>query len=647
MLPQGSYVFGEFRLDAKARVLFRAGEIVALYPKAIEVLTCLVESQGGVTTKEELLEKVWPDTFVEEGTLTRSISVLRKALGDSPEGHSYILTVPKRGYRFVASVRLDTGDTAGASRSQLRMAQDWSPVAISPVPHRKWRTALIAGAVLAVFLALAGMYAVSPYRNRPAVSSRIMLAVLPVQNLTGNPDREYISDGLTEEIIAQLGRINPERLGVIARTSAMTYKHSAKPVSQIGSELRVEYVVESSLRESSDHFRITTQLIRVKDQTHLWSQDYDRAMPDLVALQDDLALAVAAGIRVELAASSHQQLLSPRSTNPDAELAYLEGRFYWNQRSVAGLQRAIVHLTQATQLDPSFALAFSGLADAYCSLGVIGDVAPGEVFPKARAAAEKALALDDSLAEAHTSMAYVRFSYDWDWNAAEAEFRRALSLNPNYATAHQWYGQFLRLMGREEESIVEGRKSLDLDPLSLIINVEAGLPYHYLQRYNEALQHFRKALEMEPNFALAHHDIGWVLEAQGKYPEAITELERAVQISDVAALWSSLGHAYGMAGRRQDAMKVLRRLHELSTQHYVAANYPAMVYVGLGQYDMAMDLFEKSYAERNWAMLWFKIAHNLKPLRGTPRFEALLQKMNFPPDSGSSASQKNPAQMQN
>ena len=395
----------------------------------------------------------------------------------------------------------------------------------------------------------------------------------------------------------------------------------------------MEYVVESSLRQSGERLRITIQLVRVKDQTHLWSEDYDRTVQDLVSLQDDFARAIASGIRMELAAASHQPVPSTRSTNPDAYLAYLEGRFYWNQRSVAGLERAIVHLRQATELDPNYALAYSGFADAYCSLGVIGDVAAVEVFPKARVAAEKALELDSSLAEAHTSLAYVKFSYDWDWNAAEAEFQRAIALNPNYATAHQWYGQFLRLMGREEEAIIEGRKSLDLDPLSLIINVEAGLPYHYLQRYDEALQHFRKALELEPNFALAHHDIGWVLEAEGKYAEAIVEFERAVRISDVAALWSALGHAYGMAGRRRDAMKVLQRLEELAEKHYVAPNYSATIYLGLGENDKAMDLYEKSYHERCWGMLWFKIGHNLKPLRGTPRFESLFQKMNFPSEA--------------
>jgi len=242
----------------------------------------------------------------------------------------------------------------------------------------------------------------------------------------------------------------------------------------------------------------------------------------------------------------------------------------------------------------------------------------------------------------------VKFSYDWDWNGAEAEFEKAIALNPNYATAHQWYGQFLRLMGREEEAIVEEQKSLELDPRSLIINVEAGLPYFYLQRYDEALSHFRKALEMEPNFALAHHDIGWVMEAQGKYPEAIREFERAVQISDVAALWSSLGHAYGMAGRRQDAMKVLQRLHEIAKQHYVSPSYEAAVYMGLGEYDRAMDLYEESYAGRNWAMIWTRIGHYMKPLRGTPRFEALLKRMNFPPDAqGQTPRGQPPAQMHN
>src|SRR6202011_951570 len=299
--------------------------------------------------------------------------------------------------------------------------------AAAAAPVRNWRSVLIAVGVLAVLLAAAGWQYWSHFRARPALSPRIRIAVLPVQNLTGDPDREYISDGLTEEIIAQLGRINPERLGVIARTSAMTYKHSAKTVSQIGAELHVEYVIESSLRKSGDRLRITTQLIRVNDQTHLWSQDYERARRDLVTLQDDFANAVASGIRLELAAAAHQPLLSTRSVNPDAYMAYLEGRFYWNQRNVLALERAIVHLRQATQLDPNYALVYSGLADSYCSLGVIGDVAPAEVFPKARIAAAQALALDSSLAEAHTSLAYVKFSYDWDWNGAEAEFKRAIA----------------------------------------------------------------------------------------------------------------------------------------------------------------------------------------------------------------------------
>jgi TolB-like protein/DNA-binding winged helix-turn-helix (wHTH) protein/Tfp pilus assembly protein PilF len=630
MLSASSYTFGKFRLDGRSRVLFCSGELVALYPKAIDVLVFLVEKHGNVATKEELLERVWPGTFVEESTLTRSISVLRKALGDTPEGHSYILTVPKRGYQFVAMVREETADVASSPSSLNKpIPENSRPL----VRVRRWPTALIAGGVLSVLLTAGGWFYWSRFHSRSVLPPRIMIAVLPVQNLTGDADREYVSDGLTEGIIAQLGRINPERLGVIARTSAMTYKHSPKTVSQIGAELHVEYIVESSLRQSGDRLRITTQLIRVNDQTHMWSQDYDRAQRDLVTLQDDFANSVASGIRLELAAAAHQPLLSTRSINPDAYMAYLEGRFYWNQRNVPALERAIVHLRQATQLDPNYALAYSGLADAYCSLGVIGDVAAVDVFPKARIAAEKALALDSSLAEAHTSLAYVKFSYDWDWNGAEAEFKRAIALNPNYATAHQWYGQFLRLMGREEEAIVEGQKSLDLDPMSLIINVEAGLPYHYLQRYDEALRHYRKALEMDPNFALAHHDIGWVLEAQGKYSEAIAEFERAVRISDVAALWSALGHAYGVAGRRQDAIRVLHKLADLRKEHYVSPNYDATVYVGLGDFDKAMDLYEKSYEERCWAMVWFRIGHNLKPLRGTPRFERLLLKMNFPADT--------------
>jgi len=268
-------------------------------------------------------------------------SVLRKALGDTPEGHAYILTVPKRGYRFVAEVREETGDAASISPSLAKPIPENSRPS---TPIRKWQSALIVGGVLGVLLASGGWLYWSRFRQRQVPPTRIMVAVLPVQNLTGNADREYISDGLTEEIIAQLGRINPERLGVIARTSAMTYKHSLKTVSQIGAELHVEYVIESSLRQSGDGLRITTQLIRVNDQTHLWSQDYDRALRYLVTLQDDFANAIAARIRLELSAASHQPLPNAHATNPDAYLAYLEGRFYWNQRSVPALERAIVHL---------------------------------------------------------------------------------------------------------------------------------------------------------------------------------------------------------------------------------------------------------------------------------------------------------------
>jgi TolB-like protein/DNA-binding winged helix-turn-helix (wHTH) protein/Tfp pilus assembly protein PilF len=620
------YAFGEFRLEPKTRVLFRGGEMVPLYPKAIEVLTCLVEHQGGVITKEELMQRVWPDTFVEESTLTRSISALRKALGDTPDGHAFIRTVPKRGYRFVAKVY-----EASAEEAQYQTTQT---VAGNPIPQRlrkvPKRSAWAVLGLMTLLAVIIGYLSWTQWRTKTALPPRIMIAVLPVQNLTGDTDREYISDGITEGLIAQLGRMNPMRLGVIARTSAMTYKHSGKNVSQIGNELHVEYVVESSLRESGRRLRVTAQLIRVKDQTHLWSQDYDRTLPDLVALQDDFARSIAAEIRVQVAAAAHQPLPGGYTANPDAYLAYLEGRFYWNQRSVASLERAIVHFQQAIELDPKFALAYVGLADAYCSLGVIGNVAPGEVFPKARVAADTAQALDDSLAEVHTVSAYVKFSYDWDWNAAETEFRRAIALNPNGATAHQWYAEFIRLMGRQEEAILERQKALDLDPRSLIINTEAGLPYHYLERYDEALRHFRKALELDPNFALAHHDIGWVLEAQRNYPQAIAEFERAVQISDVTALWSSLGHAYGMAGRPQDAQRVLERLRAMAKHQYVAPSYEAMVYLGLGDYDKAMDLYERAYSERNWAMIWLKIGHNFRPLHGHPRYQALVRKMNFP-----------------
>jgi TolB-like protein/DNA-binding winged helix-turn-helix (wHTH) protein/Tfp pilus assembly protein PilF len=609
------YEFGPFRLDGRA--LFCDGRRVALTPKVVEILLALVEADGRIVSKDELIQRVWPDTFVEETSLTSNISVLRKTLSVEGGGRSYVETVPKRGYRFVAPVALI--DDA--------VLREFPPPPGSSHHWRQWAFLLTLAAVLTVAFLFVWK------RSRAGSSTplkTVMVAVLPVQNLSGDPGRDYITDGLTEEIIAQVSRYNPKRLGVIARTSSMTYKGASKTVRQIGSELGVDFVLESSLRAVGDRVRISAQLVRVADQTDVWSSDYDRALRDLVSLQDEVAQAIALHVQVELAAASRAHLAAARPLNPGAYLAYLEGRYYWNKRSPEALERAIVHLQQAIQLDPNYALAHAGLADAYASQCLIADVVPGEVFPKAKAAALRALELDGELAEGHTSLAYVKFWYDWDWAGAEAEFQRALELNPSYATAHQWYAEYLRLMGRQEEAIVENRKALELDPLSLIINMESGLPFYAERRFDEAIPYFRKTLEMDPNFGLAHCVLGWAYEGKSQYPEAVAELETALRLDDSAPVLSGLAHAYASAGRPADAKRVLHQLQERAKKHYVSPFFLATVYVALNENERALDSFDAAYAHHDWVLLWVNVGHALDPLRSQPRFVDLLQRLKLP-----------------
>jgi tetratricopeptide (TPR) repeat protein len=410
----------------------------------------------------------------------------------------------------------------------------------------------------------------------------------------------------------------------------MTYKGTRKTVQQIGGELGVDFVVESSLRTVGERVRISARLVRVADQTDVWSSNYDRAFQDLVLLQDEVAQAIALHVQVELAAASLSRLSATRSLNPDAHLAYLEGRYYWNKRSPEALERAIVHLQQAIQLDSNYALAYAGLADAYASQCLIADVAPAEVFPKAKAAALRALELDGDLAEGHTSLAYVKFWYDWDWVGAEAEFQRALELNPGYATAHQWYAEYLRLMGRQEEAIAENRKALELDPLSLIINMESGLPFYLERRFDEAIRYFRKTLEMDPSFGLAHCVLGWAYEGKSQYSQAIAELETALRLDDSAPVLSGLAHAYASAGRQRDANRVLHQLQERAKIRYVSPFFLAMVYVGLKENARALDSLDAAYAHHDWVLLWVNVGHTLDPLRSQPRFVDLLQRLKFP-----------------
>ncbi len=615
------YEFGPFRLDVTERLLLREGKPVPLTPKAFETLLALVENSGHLLNKEELLKRIWPDTFVEEATLARNIFTLRKALGEEANGQQYVETVPKLGYRFVAPVK--------------ELDREAVPVAASPggaVPRlrrAKW-DAGIAALLVGLGLLLTVFQARQWFRpgSKP-VAGRLMLAVLPFENLTGDPQQEYFSDGLTEEMIAQLSRLNPERLRVIARTSAMQYKGTRKNASQIGSELGVDYILECSFRREGNRVRITTQLVRVSDQTHLWSENYERDVHEILPLESEVTRTIAREIEIKLTPQQEAHLANSRPVEPEARQSYLKGRYFWNKRSEKGYAKAIEYFREALERDPGYAKAYAGLADSYALLSE-GFGPRTETMAKARAAALKALELDDTLAEAHASLAFIRMHYDWDWPAAEKEFKRAIELNAGYGTAHHWYAYCLLAQGKSEEALQEIRRAEESDPLSLIIKTDVAEILYFGRHYDDAIAQARKALEMDPNFALAHRVLGWALVQKAKYPEAIAELQDGLRHQPGRAdLLASLAYANARAGRARDAQRTLAQLKDPNSVGFEVV----AVHVARGEKDAAFALLEKAFEQHRGLTIFLRTAPEYDPLRSDPRFTDLLRRVDLLPQA--------------
>src|SRR5208282_107481 len=574
--------FGAFELDLRSGELRKKGVRIRLQEQPFEVLTVLLQRPGEVVTREELRSAIWPaDTFVDfDNSLNTAINKLREALGDSADSPRFIETLPRRGYRFIAPVN-----------------------GVKPVSASK-----------------------------QLATGKIMLAVLPFDNLSGDREQEYFSDGLTEEMINQLGRLHPERLGVIARTSAMKYKHANKGIDQIGSELGVDYVLEGGVRRAGEHLRITAQLIQVTDQTHLWAESYERDLRDALALQSEVALAIASEINVKLTPQQRTRLANTRPLIPAAYEAYLKGRFYWNKRTADGVKKGIEHFEKAIEKDPSCPLAYVGLADSYGTLGFYAYAAPRDAYPKAKATALRALEIDDELTEAQASLADVKLYYDWDWSGAEKEFNRVVERNPAYATGRLIYGDLLIAMGRFKEGIAETEKAQELDPLSLIINAGVGWCFYFARQYDRAIEQFRKTLEMDQHFVPAHAWLGETYLQQGLFPEGITELRAASEISGGSHLYIALlAHAYGVAGDKAQAQKILDQLKDQSARSYVSSYSIGEVCLALGDRNQAFDWLEKAYEERARALVMLKVEPKVDPLRSDPRFQDLLRRMNFPP----------------
>ncbi|MDQ1390613.1 MAG: hypothetical protein QOF56_4067, partial [Acidobacteriaceae bacterium] len=463
-------------------------------------------------------------------------------------------------------------------------------------------------------------------RPQPAIE-RLMLAVLPFENLTGDPAQDYLSDGLTEEMIAQLGHLDPEHLGVIARTSVMHYKHTTEQVGQIGRELGVQYVLEGSLRRESDRVRITAQLVQIKDQSHMWSRQYDRELKSLLALQGEIAQEAADEIHLALGQGYKLRPTDRKPASPGSYQAYdlyLKGRYFWNKRSKDGFQQAADYFQQSIAIDPSYARAYAGLADTYALMSSWSFVPQTEAIPKARAAALRALQLDDSLADAHTSLALIAENYDYDWQTAEKEYRRAIQLDPQYATAHQWYAECLSFQGRFAEALEESERARQLDPLSMIIATDHAVILYFARQYDRAIEQFRAVLAMEPNFAHAHLVVFAYIE-KGMFPEALAETAEWRR-SDGSPVSEVEAYVYARWGKQRQAERALAQSKQDSLHGLEVSPFAVLeAYVATGKKDQALATLEKWYREHSNLVTTLKVRPTLDPLRGDPRFQELLR----------------------
>jgi serine/threonine protein kinase len=470
--------------------------------------------------------------------------------------------------------------------------------------------------------------AVGKPKEEPTVEKRAenSIAVLSFTDLSQEKDLEYFCDGIAEELINALTKI--KRLQVASRTSSFQFKAAGYDISEIGKKLNVQTVLEGSLRKAGNRIRITAQLVNVADGYHLWSEKYDREMADIFAIQDEISLAIMEKLKVQLLREEKEALVKRHTDNIEAYHMYLKGRYFWNKRYEGGLQRSLEFFNQAIAMDPAYALAYAGIADSYNLLGLYSWLPPKVAYGRANSAAEKALEIDDMLGEAHASLGWIRCFYDWDWSAAESEFKRALDLNPKYATAHEWYALFLAVKQRFDEAVKEIKRAQELDPLSLIVNAIEGVILYVTREYDKALGQLRETLEMDPTFSVAQLYLGEVYFSQAMWKEAIEAFQKDVALSPESTFAvGSLGSAYGMSGQKDDALKMMHRLDELEKDRYVSPLYRAMISLGLGEKDQSFDYLEEAYLERESYLTFLKVWPHFDSLRSFPRFAALLEKI--------------------
>ena len=626
---QERYEFGPFRLDPAEHVLLRGDQVVALTPKAFETLALLVRSCGHLVRKEELLERVWRDTIVEEGNLNVIIHTLRKALGDDPRESKYIETVAKCGFRFVADVRKAeaneetvSGATSasspinGAKPSLYQQQITALPAALSPLlPQRpRYRRSLVVLGTSVMTLVLAAiLFSVWRSNHQPkatiaAVPAPVRsIAVLPFRVLSSEKGDEYLSLGLADALITSLSQT---RQVIVRQTEAVAkYENTGKDPLDAGREQGVDAVLEGQVQRIGDRVRVTARLVRTSDGTSLWADRFEEKFTNIFAVEDAVAEKVARTtiLAMKGAGEAPTERLTKRYTeNNEAYEAYLKGRYMWNKRTADSLHKALVYFQQAIRLDPNYSLAYVGLADTYTLLSFFTLAAPNDAFPKAKVAAEKALAIDNTLAEAYTALGQYKAYYEWDWNGAEDEFQKGIALNPNYPLLHHWRSLNLIAMGRMDEARAAMRRALELDPLLLVSNVNLGRIDYYEGRYDQAIKQYQRALELDKDFMRTHLRLGMAYVQQGRYHDALSEYNKALEITgDTPQIRAHIAHVMAVSGKKSEALAALAELQERAKRQYIPPYDIALIYVGLSENDKAFAWLEKAYNEHSTEMIYF------------------------------------------
>ena len=643
---QHLYEFGPYRLDTAERLLLRDGEPVPLTPKAFETLVALVQRSGHLVEKDELMKVVWSDAFVEESNLTNNVYALRKMLGHGENGQSYIETVPKRGYRFTARVtelpaealvvekrtvtRVVTEETFADDESQQKQVIGGSPtLAIAPGPVHidpRWRWLLVA--LISLSLVLAGVFI---YRSltadrsltsapRPQIES---IAVLPFKNDSGNADLEYLSDGVTESLINSLSQL--PQLKVIARTSSFQYKGKDANPQEVSRALGVHAIVLGHVVQRDENLVVSVELIDTRDKTQVWGERYTRRTNDVQAVQEDIARMISEKLRVKLTGAQQQQMAKRATENPQAYELYLTGLFHFRRPGLEGVRKSLDYFNQAVALDPNFALAWVEVARVNRFLVGNSLLDPKEGLPKVKAAVQKALEFDETLAEAHVELANSKKD-DWDWVGAEREFKRAIELNPNLAEAHNRYSSYLSLVERHTEALAENKRAQELDPLRIGLRGNEATTLSLARRYDEAIEKIKQYIELNPGHGMSHVILGFTYEGKGMYEAAIGEFQKAIKImGETTSNQIYLGCALALSGKKKEARTIFEKLK--NTREYVTPSELAYLDIALGDKEGAMIRLEKAYAARDPHLQNLKVDPHFDSLRSDPRFQDLLRRV--------------------